>query len=237
MLEIRNYINGRWRNSTATEFKDVFDPASGELLARTPLSPATEVDQAAQAAADAFPDWRRTPAVKRVQCLFELKVLLEDHFADLAQLITLENGKTIKEAGGEVRRAIENVEVACGIPTMMQGNISEDPLLQGLDYLPQACSPTLDAADPGLDYSLESPPNGGRANMGHSGGTADATPSLADLNGDAVVDGIDVLRLSVSFGSSTGDPRFDAGLDVNGDGMVDGDDLAYVADEFGDSCG
>ena len=132
MLEIRNYINGRWRNSTATEFKDVFDPASGELLARTPLSPATEVDQAAQAAADAFPDWRRTPAVKRVQCLFELKLLLEDHFADLAQLITLENGKTIKEAGGEVRRAIENVEVACGIPTMMQGIISED-IAPGID--------------------------------------------------------------------------------------------------------
>ncbi len=132
MLEIRNYINGSWRNSSATEFNNVFDPASGELLARTPLSPAAEVDQAAQAAAHAFRDWRRTPAVKRIQHLFKLKALLEDHFADLAQLITLENGKTIKEAGGEVRRAIENVEVACGIPAMMQGTLSED-IAPGID--------------------------------------------------------------------------------------------------------
>jgi len=121
-------------------------------------------------------------------------------------------------------------------PTGLLGNISEDPLLQGADYLPAACSPTLDAASPSLEYSLEPPPNGGRANMGHSGGTASATPSLADLNGDAVVDGIDVLRLSVSFGSASGDARYSAGVDVNGDGVVDGDDLAYVANEFGDSC-
>ena len=132
MLEIKNYINGTWRNSAATEFKDVFDPASGELLARTPLSPAAEVDEAAQAAAAAFTDWRHTPAVNRIQHLFDLKVLMEDHFDDLAQLITLENGKTIKESGGEIRRAIENVEVACGIPSMMQGTISED-IAPGID--------------------------------------------------------------------------------------------------------
>jgi malonate-semialdehyde dehydrogenase (acetylating)/methylmalonate-semialdehyde dehydrogenase len=132
MLEIRNYINGAWRNSAATEFKDVFDPGSGDLLARTPLSSAVEVDEAARAAAAAFSDWRRTPAVRRIQHLFNLKVLLEDHFDDLAQLITLENGKTIKESGGEIRRAIENVEVACGIPSMMQGTFSED-IAPGID--------------------------------------------------------------------------------------------------------
>jgi len=132
MLEIKNYINGTWRNSAATEFKNVFDPANGELLARTPLSPAAEVDQAVQAAAAAFSAWRRTPAVERIQYLFNLKVLMEDHGDDLAQLITLENGKTIKESGGEIRRAIENVEVACGIPAMIQGTVSED-IAAGID--------------------------------------------------------------------------------------------------------
>jgi malonate-semialdehyde dehydrogenase (acetylating)/methylmalonate-semialdehyde dehydrogenase len=132
MLQLNNYINGTWRHSAATEFKEVFDPASGELLAQTPLSPPAEVDDAAQAAAAAFPDWRRTPAVKRIQHLFNLKVLLEDHRDDLSGLITLENGKTLKEAQGEIRRAIENVEVACGIPAMMQGTISED-IASGID--------------------------------------------------------------------------------------------------------
>jgi malonate-semialdehyde dehydrogenase (acetylating)/methylmalonate-semialdehyde dehydrogenase len=132
MLQIKNYINGTWRNSAATEFKEVFDPASGEALAQTPLSPAAEVDDAAQAAAAAFPAWRRTPAGRRIQHLFNLKLLLEDHFDDLAQLITLENGKTLKEARGEIRRAIENVEVACGIPAMMQGTVSED-IAPGID--------------------------------------------------------------------------------------------------------
>jgi len=126
MIQLKNYINGSWRNSAATEFKDVFDPASGELLAQTPLSPAAEAVDAAQAAAAAFPDWRHTPAVERIQHLFNLKTLLEDHSENLSQLITLENGKTLKESHGEIRRAIENVEVACGIPAMMQGTVSED---------------------------------------------------------------------------------------------------------------
>jgi malonate-semialdehyde dehydrogenase (acetylating)/methylmalonate-semialdehyde dehydrogenase len=132
MLQIKNYINGTWRHSAATEFRDVFDPASGELLAQTPFSPAAEVDDAAQAAAAAFPAWRRTPAAERIQHLFNLKALLEDHFDDLSHLITLENGKTLKEANGEIRRAIENVEVACGIPAMMQGTFSED-IATGID--------------------------------------------------------------------------------------------------------
>ena len=132
MIELKNYINGSWRNSAATAFSAVLDPASGELLAQTPHSTAAEVDEAAQAAATAFTTWRRTPALERVQHLFRLKVLLEDHLDDLAGLITLENGKTIKEAEGEIRRAIENVEVACGMPTMMQGTFSED-VAPGID--------------------------------------------------------------------------------------------------------
>ena len=127
-----NYINGQWQNSVATEIREVFDPATAELLSETPLSTATEVDAAAQAASVAFERWRRTPAPERIQPLFKLKELMEAHFDELARTIVLENGKTLGEARGEMRRAIENVEVACGIPTMMQGVFSED-IARGID--------------------------------------------------------------------------------------------------------
>ncbi len=122
---IRNYINGGWCEIDATEFVEVVNPATQELLAKTPLSNAETVDTVAQAAATAFPDWRNTPAGERIQPLFKLKTLLEEHIDEIARLITLENGKTVGEAIGEMRRAIENVEVACGIPTMMLGDFTE----------------------------------------------------------------------------------------------------------------
>ncbi len=131
-MELKNYIGGVWRHSAATEFATVSDPATGEVLAKTPLSPPSEVDMAATIAAEAFVDWRRTPPVKRIQPLFKLKALMEDHFDGMAEMIVLENGKTIGEARGEIRRAIENVEVACGIPLMMQGAVSED-IARGID--------------------------------------------------------------------------------------------------------
>lgn len=118
----------------STEHVDVINPATDELLAQTPLSPASEVDNAASAAGRAFDDWRRTPAVDRVQYLFKLKNLLEEHFEDLSRTITLENGKTLDESRGEMRRAIENVETACGIPTLMQGDFSED-IAMGIDEI------------------------------------------------------------------------------------------------------
>jgi malonate-semialdehyde dehydrogenase (acetylating)/methylmalonate-semialdehyde dehydrogenase len=132
--EVPNVIDGVFQRSAAREWLDVVNPATGELLSRTPLSPAEEVDRAAQAAARAFAAWRRTPAGERVQPLFRLKALLERHFADLAQTITLESGKTLAEAKGELQRAIENVEVACGIPILMQGYNSED-IAAGMDEL------------------------------------------------------------------------------------------------------
>jgi malonate-semialdehyde dehydrogenase (acetylating)/methylmalonate-semialdehyde dehydrogenase len=87
---------------------------------------------AVQAASLAFQDWRRTPATSRIQPLFKLKELLEVHFDDIVRLISTENGKTLGESAGEMRRAIENVEVACGIPTMMQSHFSED-IASGID--------------------------------------------------------------------------------------------------------
>jgi malonate-semialdehyde dehydrogenase (acetylating)/methylmalonate-semialdehyde dehydrogenase len=99
-----------------------------------PLSKAAEVDLAAQAAATALDGWRRTPAGDRIQHLFKLKALLEEHFEDIARTITMECGKTIGESRGEMRRAIENVEVACGIPALMQGDFSED-IAAGIDEI------------------------------------------------------------------------------------------------------
>src|SRR5580692_6916776 len=134
VTKLQNYINGGWRRATATEFVDVTNPATMEVLARTPMSTSADVDAAVQAAADAFPAWRRTPAGERVQYLFKLKNLLEEHLDELARIITLENGKTFGEAKAEIRRGIENVEVACGIPMMMQGYNLED-VTPGVDEM------------------------------------------------------------------------------------------------------
>ncbi len=136
MLEIptklENYIGGKWTPTLSNEFLPVHNPATGEILCHTPNSTPREVELAAQAASQAFPAWRSLPAPDRIQYLFELKNLLEFHFNDLAETIVMENGKTLKEAQGELRRAIENVEVACGIPTMMQGHLLED-IARGID--------------------------------------------------------------------------------------------------------
>ena len=134
MEEIRNFIDGVWQTSSAEEHLDVTNPATGETLGRVPLSTPGEVDQAAQAAAEAFSEWRRTPAVERVQYLFKLKVLLDENLEQLSRTITLENGKTLGESRGEMRRAIENVEVACGIPILIQGYNSED-VARGIDEI------------------------------------------------------------------------------------------------------
>lgn len=129
---VRNYINGQWCTVEATPSLEVLNPATQEVLAHTPLSGPPQVDAAVQAAAKAFPQWARTPAVERVQYLFRLKALLETHLDELARLIVMENGKTLAEAKGELRRGIENVEVACGIPILLQGYNSED-VAQGID--------------------------------------------------------------------------------------------------------
>ena len=129
-----NYINGKWQNSTATEHLEVINPATAELLAKVPLSLASEVNQAAEVAAKAFISWRRTPATERVQFLFILKYLLEEYLEDIARTITLECGKTLTESRVEMRRAIENVEIACGIPMMMQGTNLED-IAGGIDQM------------------------------------------------------------------------------------------------------
>jgi malonate-semialdehyde dehydrogenase (acetylating)/methylmalonate-semialdehyde dehydrogenase len=133
MIErLKNYVNGSWVSSSPAEVLNVLDPASAQVLAEVPLSTAREVHLAAEAAAKAFPEWRGTPAGDRIQPLFKLKSLLEQNLDDLARTITSECGKTYAESLGEMRRAIENVEVACGIPLLMQGYNNED-IAPGID--------------------------------------------------------------------------------------------------------
>jgi malonate-semialdehyde dehydrogenase (acetylating)/methylmalonate-semialdehyde dehydrogenase len=133
-VKVPHYINGSWVESTSSEWQDVTNPATGEVLARVPLADPSEVAAAIDAAASAYPDWRRTPPEDRIQPLFKLKQLLEDHIDDLGRIITQENGKTFAEGKAELRRAIENVEVACGIPMMMQGYNLED-VARGIDEI------------------------------------------------------------------------------------------------------
>jgi malonate-semialdehyde dehydrogenase (acetylating) / methylmalonate-semialdehyde dehydrogenase len=133
-VKVPHYINGSWVESTSSEWQDVTNPATGEVLARVPLADPCEVAAAVDAAASAYPDWRRTPPEDRIQPLFKLKQLLEDHIDDLGRIITQENGKTFAEGKAELRRAIENVEVACGIPMMMQGYNLED-VARGIDEI------------------------------------------------------------------------------------------------------
>jgi malonate-semialdehyde dehydrogenase (acetylating)/methylmalonate-semialdehyde dehydrogenase len=132
--DLANYINGEWVIPDATDTLEVINPATLEQLARVPLSAAREVDRAVEAASAAFVGWRRVPANERVRYLFRLRELLEQQFDDLAQTITQECGKTLVESRGEMRRAVENVEVACGIPILMQGYNSED-IARGVDEI------------------------------------------------------------------------------------------------------
>src|SRR6266545_3478697 len=132
--QLLNYVNGTWQKSRTTEFLDVRNPATGDALVRVPLSSRDEVDAAVQAAHAASDEWRRTPATQRIQYLFRLKELLEANFDAIARLTTDECGKTFAESQGELRRGIENIEVACGIPIMMQGYNSED-IARGVDEI------------------------------------------------------------------------------------------------------
>jgi len=129
---LRNYIGGEWVAPQSTELLDLTNPATGEPLGRVPLSSQRDVDQAVAAAQAAFGKWRATPPVVRARYLFKLKVLLEEHFDEIAATVTRENGKTLDEAKGSLRRGIENVEHACGIPTLMMGKTLED-VAAGID--------------------------------------------------------------------------------------------------------
>jgi malonate-semialdehyde dehydrogenase (acetylating) / methylmalonate-semialdehyde dehydrogenase len=131
-LELLNYVGGRWVPAAGADLADVVNPATAQRIATVPLSPAAAVDEAVRAAKGAFRGWRETPVTERVQPLFRLKTLLERDLVEIARTVTLESGKTYAESEGEIRRGIENVEVACGMPSLMQGINNED-VARGID--------------------------------------------------------------------------------------------------------
>ena len=128
---LKNYINGEWVESKG-KIVDVVNPATNEKIAEVPISTTEEINEAVEAAQAAFPEWRAKTPVARARCLFRLKELLEENFEEVSRIQTQEHGKCIDESRGETRRGIENVEVACGIPTLMQGPFSED-IARGID--------------------------------------------------------------------------------------------------------
>ena len=131
---LKNYIGGKWVDSVSKETIDVLNPATGEVLAKVPSGESTsnDVAKAVTAAHKAYLQWKDISVLKRIQPLFKLKQLLEDNAADIARLITIESGKTLVESIGEVQRAIENVEVAAGAPTLMQSEFLEN-IATGID--------------------------------------------------------------------------------------------------------
>src|SRR6202050_3752367 len=132
MERLQNFVDGGWRASSASDALKVINPASATVLAEVPLSPATDVNAAVKVAERAFIGWRRTPVVDRIQPLFKLKTLLEQHRDELALSITNECGKTLVESRAEILRAVENVETACAMPIMIQGTNCED-IARGID--------------------------------------------------------------------------------------------------------
>jgi len=129
---LRNYVDGRWMPSQSDRLLDVDNPATGQVIAQVPLSTAAEVGLAVGAAKEAFPEWRETPPMVRARYMLTLKELMEERFEDLARICTREHGKILDEARGEIRRAIENVEVAAGVPSLMMGYNAED-ISTGID--------------------------------------------------------------------------------------------------------
>src|ERR1700724_116968 len=101
LTKVPNYVNGQWVDSHASEWLDITNPATVEVMAQTQLSSAAEVAVAVESAAAAFPEWRRTPPEDRIQPLFKLKHILEDHIDELSRIITQENGKTFTEANAQ----------------------------------------------------------------------------------------------------------------------------------------
>jgi malonate-semialdehyde dehydrogenase (acetylating)/methylmalonate-semialdehyde dehydrogenase len=130
---IGNYVGGKWVHPHGAALLDVVNPATARVHARVVMSGAADVAQATEVAQAAFPAWRATPPIERGRYFFKLKESFEQHFDELARLITQDHGKTLEDARGEMRRAIENVEVACGIPTLMMGYGLEDGAARNID--------------------------------------------------------------------------------------------------------
>ncbi|MEO1441789.1 MAG: aldehyde dehydrogenase family protein, partial [Chloroflexota bacterium] len=130
--KLQNYIGGDWVEAQASETIAVYDPATCEIIAEAPDSNRADVDAAVQAALEGFEEWRQTPILSRAQYMHRLKTMCEDRFEELSEMVVRENGKTLDEARGEVRRAIESIDFATGVPFLMRNDGLED-ISSGID--------------------------------------------------------------------------------------------------------
>jgi malonate-semialdehyde dehydrogenase (acetylating)/methylmalonate-semialdehyde dehydrogenase len=132
MIPCPIFIGGEWRNVSGVATSPVFNPSRGEIIAEVPMCGADVVNEAVEAAAAAFPAWRETPAVERARVFFRYRQLVEENFDRICQSVTREHGKTLAEARGSAYRGIENIEYACGVPTLLFGDTLEN-LARGVD--------------------------------------------------------------------------------------------------------
>src|SRR5947208_11270632 len=131
------FVSGEWRELASVDTSPVFNPSRGEVIAEVPMCTKEDVDLAVRAAADAFPAWRETPPVERARVFFRYRQLIEQHFDELCATVSREHGKTLVEARGSIHRGMENVEYACGVPSLLFGDTLEN-LARNVD-----CEPVL----------------------------------------------------------------------------------------------
>jgi len=121
VVTLKPFINGEYVESTSSKYMDVFNPSTGEVLAKTPCCTQDEVLKAVAAAKAAFPAWAATPAIKRAQIMYKVRELIVKYMDELTLSVATENGKVLSEAQGDVLKAKEVTELACGVPTLMMG--------------------------------------------------------------------------------------------------------------------
>src|SRR5438876_10359400 len=129
---VQSFIGGKFRDSSAQKVDPMPSPATGQTIASLPRSTREEIDEAVAAAKKAFPAWSETPVPERAQVMFRFKALFDKHVDELSAIVTQENGKTLDESKGEVKRAIEVIDFACGAPTLMMGQ-NLDQVARGID--------------------------------------------------------------------------------------------------------
>src|SRR5436190_896099 len=126
------YIAGEWQEVRDVATTPVHNPSTGDIIAEAPLCGASHVNAAVEAAAAAFPAWWETPPTERARVMFRFKMLMEENFDDLVRSNTREHGKTLVESRGDVKRGIEMVEFACGVPSLLMGEVLEN-IARGID--------------------------------------------------------------------------------------------------------
>jgi malonate-semialdehyde dehydrogenase (acetylating)/methylmalonate-semialdehyde dehydrogenase len=132
MKVIKNFIDGNWEVGHVTEYLDVINPSSGEIIGKVPVSSREPVDKAVIAASEAFKAWSEIPAVKRTRYLARLLELMNENYEELSKLISIDEGKNLVDARAEMKRAIENLEVAIGTPSLLSGEYLEN-IADGID--------------------------------------------------------------------------------------------------------